>query len=229
MNCAFEVKENKTMKNKRRIRAIYNKLRLSDRTAEVKAAQDILAWVLEEDGAPEFFEEIIEGIQEPRSRLSSNVYAYDEVQEVWTMIDPTNPNQAYITQTKPDFTPDSWWVKKPLDDIKEEIVFGMNYLGEIIPNDYGYVSWELVEELFSTYRTSFRTRAQVVKFLEHYYPIDYTGRLDVGEEERKILAERDNLSTTSLRAGVEDYFKADWVYTYKEKGERIWAMKLREE
>lgn len=216
------------MKTKRRIRSIYNKLKTADRTDDIMLAQEILAWVLDEGEGAELFEEIVPTIEEPKSRLSANLYAYDQVQEVWWMPNPKNREQCFIAQTRPSYTPQGWWTKKPLDEIQEEVLFHEYYLGVVASNDQGRLDWTSVENCFVLYREMFRTRSQVEKFLSHYYPIDFQSQVLVGEKDRQTIAESTGLKTTALREEIELTFDADWVYTYKKDGERIWAMKLRD-
>ena len=214
------------MKPKRRIKAMYNKLSKLPVTAEIKAAQDLLAWVLDEN-EDLVFEDIIPEAIEPKSRLSAENYAYGVEQMVWVMQNPLVESQVFITESKPSFTPVVWWEKKPLNDIGEEITFGEDYLslldGFVSQGDT--VSWLLIEDIFQLYPGLFRTRKQVEKYLLHFFKIDYSDRVEVNTEEREKIVEETGFKTTALRSEIERRYNAEWVATYKESGDRIWVMR----
>lgn len=213
------------MKQKRRITSIYNKLLKAEQTEETLLALQILGWVLEDNDLK--FEDIISGVEEPKSRLANDIYAYDSVQMVWKMKNPFDPEKVYITYKIPDYTPKSWWELVELDKIKEGIVFGVDYLKvrDNLPGDK--ISWVEIPKLFQEHRELFSKQILAEKYLLEFYEIDYSDKIEVSATERRDFQRRTNCNPKFLREEIEKEYNADWVYIYKEKGERIWAMRKR--
>lgn len=211
------------MKNKRRMTSIYNKLIKAEQTEEVALAVKLLGWVLEQNDLE--FGEIVEGIEEPSPRLSVDLFAYDAVQEVWAMKNPYNHDQVYITDRVPDYTPASWWDKVDINKIAEEVVIGTDYLKvrDKLPGER--VLWTKIPEVFQEYKDFFRRQLDAERYLEHFYSVDYSGRMEISAAERRAFQERTDCSARNLRAEIEKKYKAKWVYTYKNKGDRTWVMR----
>lgn len=208
------------MKQKRRISAIIRRLEKMNRTAEVATALKTLQWVLE-DGV-EDFSEIIPSVQEPKPKLTAELFQYDKEQFVWVMKDPLNEGAVFIADKLPKHTPKFWWEKRPLSEISEEVSFGDDYLEiELSFGEREKISWVEIQNVFTHFSGLFRTKKDCEKFLSYYYPIDWENYLEIGEEDRAVL----EIKTSALRAAVEEYYDAEFIYSFKRKGEIIWAMR----
>ncbi len=212
------------MKPKRRITAMHKKLLKAIHTDEVKLAQDLLAWVLDLDDTK--FEDIIEGIKEPAPRFAADVFKYGVPQPVWTMINPLDKTEIYIADSIPAYTPNHWWKKREIDDIGETIVFAEDFL-KIVDEFENDLSWKAIPFWFETYPSLFRSYKEVEKYLSHFYTISYEGKILVSAQERRDVQKETNCNPRNLKTKIEEKYNGKYVYSYKEQGERIWALEKK--
>lgn len=213
------------MKPKRRITSIYNKLLKAEQTEETLLALQILGWVLEDNDLD--FEDIVSGIKEPAPRLSTDLFAYDTVQMVWAMKNPYNHEQVFIVDRVPDYTPKSWWELIDINKIEEEIIIEVDYLKVRDHLKGDSISWVEIPWCFQKYREFFRKQLEAETYLSKFFTIDYHDRWEVTAIERRAFQQRTNCNSKALREKLEAEYNADWIYTYKNKGERIWVMRKR--
>lgn len=211
------------MKQKRRIKAIIRRLEGNSDSDSI-LAKKVLEWVLD-DGAD--FNEVISSIEEPQSKTSLNLFAYDKPQEVWVMVDPFYDNKVFIENTRPSHTPPSWWKRVPLDDLTEEVSFGEDplrltesYTGETI-------SWIEIDNIFNHFRDLFRTRKSVEKYVEFFFKVDWSDMVTISASERKVFQQENKVSPSELKRAIEDYLNSDWKYDYTKNKENIWALQRR--
>lgn len=213
------------MKPKRRITSIYNKLLKAEQNEDNILAAKILGWVLEDNELD--FEDIVYGIEEPAPRLATEMFAYDAEQTVWAMKNPYNHEQVFITDKVPEYTPKSWWEKIELNNISEEITIETDYLRVRDHIQGEKISWVEIPWCFQKYRDFFRKQSEAEDYLSNFFTIDYSDRWELTAIERRAFQDRTNCNSKSLRAKLEEEYGADWIYTYKNKGERIWVMRKR--
>lgn len=212
------------MKPKRRIKAILRRLDAASQSEEIQLAAKVLNWVLDDDSD---FNDIFKEIEEPKSKNSFNMFAYDKPQEVWIMPNPYDGDEVYLASTRPNYTPVRWWTKVELDNIDKNIVYGEDFLELKISYKTDIISWVEIDNIFNHFRDLFRNRDEVEKYVKNFFNIDETDKLLLTSEERKNFQKANNINPNELKTALEKAYQAEWLYTYRKKGDDIWALKKR--
>lgn len=210
------------MKTKRRIDAILRKLKAASQTEEIQLAAKVLNWVLEDDLD---FNDIFEEIEEPKSKNSINMFAYDKPQEVWVMVDPYNEENVYISSSRPKYTPARWWQKTELDKIDKNIIYGDDYLDLKLSYKTETISWVEVNNIFTHFKDLFRTREESEKYAKNFFSIDNNDKIILTTSERIEFQKEFGINLNQLKRAIEKHYNAQWIYSYREKGDRLWALK----
>ena len=211
------------MKPKRRIKAILRRLHAASQTNEIQLAAGVLSWVLDDYSD---FNDIFSEIQEPKAKSSLNLFAYDKPQEVWMMVEPYEKEDVYISASRPTYTPQRWWEKVELDKIDKNIVYGEDYLDLAASYKTDTLSWIEMDNIFTHFRDLFRNRGEAENYAKNFFTIDESDKLLLTPSERKEFQKKYRINANKLKAEIEKYYNAKWQYTYREKGEDIWALQV---
>ena len=214
------------MKQKRRIKAIIRRLDAGS-TEDHLLAKKVLEWVLD-DGAD--FNDILPDIEEPQSKASLSMFAYDTPQEVWIMPDPFYEDKVYIESSRPSYMPPSWWTKGTLEQIEAEgktLSFGDDPLRLQDSYKGKTISWVEVDNIFKHFRDMFRTRKTAEKYASNFFSIDKSDMVTVSATERREFQKENKVSPSELKVRIEEELSADWKYSYTENKEDMWALQKK--
>lgn len=210
------------MKTKRRIKAIIKRMEEVEQTSEIIAGKNVLKWVLDDDMD---ISEIFEYLSEPQSKLSKNMFAYDEKQMIWVMEDPIDRGKVYICNSRPIYTPSFWWHRRELSSVTQEISYGEDFiqLKQIFP--CAEFHWENLEEVFQKFRLFFRTREHLEKYIKYFFVYDDSDRVFLTPDDRKNYAAELKVFPGYLKDALEKTYGLKWMYNTTKEGELLWAMK----